>query len=154
MRRRVVEMAMSEKSSAGTLEALTQNAVVPGNGLAPWQCRILVLDPDAVSRVGLAASVSTAGFPVDTAPSLESALRLHKFEPFHIVLSHCPLPGADVHTVCRSFRGRNAESHVYVMTLMDSCTSSDVVSGLGAGADDVLAQGANPEILLARIGAG
>src|ERR1700733_7100828 len=147
-------MTMSEKTSGGLLEAATQNVVVAGDGLPPWQCRILILDPDPISRVSLAASVSTAGYTVDTAPPLDYALRLHRFEPFHIVLTQCPLPDADVPTICRTFRGRNSENHVYVLTLMEGSTAGDMVGGLVAGADDVLSRLVDREMLMARLGAG
>jgi two-component system, cell cycle response regulator len=145
---------MSEKTSGAVLEAVTQNVVVVGNGLPPWQCRILILDPDPISRVSLAASISTAGYTVDTAPTLDYALRLHRFEPFDIVLTQCPLPDADVPTICRTFRGRNPESHVYVLTLMEGSIAGDVVGGLVAGADDVLSRLVDREMLMARLGAG
>jgi len=61
------------------------------------------------------------------------------------------LPGLEV---CRRIRRDATRAHLHVVLLADRATRDDVLSGLGAGADDYLCKPVDPEILRARVDVG
>jgi two-component system cell cycle response regulator len=134
--------------------APTQNSMTALRGQSPWHCRILIVDNDDAVRAKLAAFLALAGYDVDTASCAEEALRLHKIEPFQVVLSDWYLPDTDGPALCRKLRGISPQIYVYVLILVAEDLQRRILGGLAAGADDVVFKDGDPEVMLARLNVG
>jgi two-component system cell cycle response regulator len=117
-------------------------------------CRVLVVDDDELARAWLAAQLEGAEFEVAVAGSGQEALRLLAAGDFHIVLTDWQMPDMDGIKLCRLIRLGDVAGYVYVLMFTNRETEQDVLTGLGAGADDYIVKGAAVEELLARLEIG
>ncbi|MFC4556024.1 MtrAB system response regulator MtrA [Georgenia faecalis] len=110
--------------------------------------RILVVDDDTAlaEMIGivLAADGFEAAFCADGAQALDAV----RAEQPDLVLLDLMLPGLDGVEVCRLIR---AESDVPVVMLTAKSDTTDVVTGLEAGADDYISKPFKPKELVARV---
>jgi two-component system cell cycle response regulator len=118
------------------------------------ECRVLVVDDDELIRGRLVARLRTSGFDVDGAGSGEEALLLLTTSAYQVVLTDWQMPVMDGLDLCRHLRAMCHESYIYVVMLTVRDSKQDVLTGLGAGADDYVLKGAPFEELLARIEIG
>jgi DNA-binding response OmpR family regulator len=112
--------------------------------------RLLVVEDDAVINQALSDRLEAEGYDVVRAwdgPGAVAAFAEH--EPDLVVLD-VMLPGYDGHEVCRRIQ---AERPVPVIMLTARAEESDVLVGLGVGADDYLTKPFRMRELVARIGA-
>ncbi|MCX6400664.1 MAG: response regulator transcription factor, partial [Propionibacteriales bacterium] len=112
--------------------------------------RLLVVEDDAVINQALSDRLEAEGYDVVRAwdgPGAVAAFGEH--QPDLVVLD-VMLPGYDGHEVCRRIQ---AERPVPVIMLTARAEESDVLVGLGVGADDYLTKPFRMRELVARIGA-
>lgn len=112
--------------------------------------RLLVVEDDAVINQALSDRLEAEGYDVVRAwdgPGATAAFAEH--DPDLVVLD-VMLPGYDGHEVCRRIQ---AERPVPVIMLTARAEESDVLVGLGVGADDYLTKPFRMRELVARIGA-
>ncbi|WP_182380105.1 response regulator transcription factor [Nocardioides sp. WS12] len=112
--------------------------------------RLLVVEDDAVINQALSDRLEAEGYDVVRAwdgPGAVAAFAEH--DPDLVVLD-VMLPGYDGHEVCRRIQ---AERPVPVIMLTARAEESDVLVGLGVGADDYLTKPFRMRELVARIGA-
>lgn len=112
--------------------------------------RLLVVEDDTVINQALSDRLEAEGYDVVRAwdgPGAVAAFAEH--EPDLVVLD-VMLPGYDGHEVCRRIQ---AERPVPVIMLTARAEESDVLVGLGVGADDYLTKPFRMRELVARIGA-
>jgi two-component system cell cycle response regulator len=117
-------------------------------------CRVLVVDDDDLVRTWLAAQLEVAQFEVEVAGSGQEALRLLAAGDFHIVLTDWQMPDMDGIKLCRLIRLGDVAGYVYVLMFTNRETEQDMLTGLGAGADDYIVKGAAIEELVARLEIG
>ncbi len=122
--------------------------------ITPFTCRILVVEDDELIRAKLISILRLAGYEVRGAESGAQALRLLDRRPSHIVITDWQMPEMDGLALCRALRSRDGEHYTYVLMLSVRSDSTDVLTGLGAGADDYLIKGASTEEFLARVEVG
>lgn len=114
------------------------------------QHRLLVVEDDAVINQALSDRLEAEGYDVVRAwdgPGATAAFAEH--DPDLVVLD-VMLPGYDGHEVCRRIQ---AVRPVPVIMLTARAEESDVLVGLGVGADDYLTKPFRMRELVARIGA-
>jgi two-component system, cell cycle response regulator len=116
--------------------------------------RILVADDERVSRTLLSATLTKLGHDVVDVDNGSDAIRV-LLDPDgpRLAILDWMMPGADGLTVCATIRQR-ATAYVYVILLTARDRQSDLVEGLGAGADDFLTKPLNVIELTARLRSG
>ncbi len=115
--------------------------------------RILLIEDELAIADAVAARLRSVGFVVEMAgDGLEGLDRFDEFSPALVVLD-LNLPGLDGLEVCRRIQAKAAEgvrsTPVVMLTARDGET--DIVVGLGVGADDYLTKPFSPRELVARV---
>ena len=110
--------------------------------------RVLVVEDEPTIAASIAARLRAEGFRVDVAHDGPSAVaRAAQDEPDVVVLD-VMLPGFDGLEVCRRLHARRP---VPVLMLSARDAETDVLVGLGVGADDYLTKPFSPRELVARV---
>ncbi len=113
----------------------TERAAVPlvpaaGGG------RLLVVDDDPDVRDSLERALRHAGYAVTTAVHGADALDSVARSPVDLIVLDVLMPMMDGFDACRRLRERGDATPILVLTARDAI--DDLVTGLEAGADDVL----------------
>lgn len=91
------------------------------------------------------------GFKVFTAKDGNSGLSMVRKEDPNLVILDLMLPGIDGIEVCRRLKNDSLTSSIPVIMLTAKSEESDVVLGLGIGADDYLTKPFSTKELIARV---
>jgi DNA-binding response OmpR family regulator len=119
----------------------------PTNGATP-EARLLVVDDEPNIVELLATSLRFAGFEVATATTGVDAVRaVERLHPDLVVLD-VMLPGMDGLEVCKRVQ---RDRQVPVLMLTARGEETDVLVGLGVGADDYMTKPFSPRELVARV---
>ncbi|GAA2065592.1 response regulator transcription factor [Williamsia deligens] len=108
---------------------------------------VLVVDDEPLIRTSIADRLTAEGFAVTTAASGPDALRRHADTGPDVVILDVMLPGIDGLEVCRRIQ---ALTPTPVLMLTARSEETDLVIGLGVGADDYLAKPFSMRELVAR----
>jgi DNA-binding response OmpR family regulator len=112
------------------------------------QRTVVVVEDEAMIAAAVAARLSAEGFRVETAHDGPSGVELcNRIRP-DLVLLDIMLPGFDGLEVCRRIQ-RDRAVPILMLTARDSET--DVLVGLGIGADDYMTKPFSPRELVARV---
>ena len=98
---------------------------------------ILVVDDEPKIVEVLSALFTSRGFRVFTAENGRRALEIFDGQNIDLVVLDLMMPGLSGEDVCRAIRRK---SRVPVIMLTAKAEESDVVEGLGLGADDYVAK--------------
>ena len=110
--------------------------------------RILVVEDDPTIAAAIAARLRAESFDVETVgDGAEGVRRCREWQPSLVVLD-VMLPSLDGHEVCRRIQ---ADRPVPVVMVTARDTETDLLVGLGVGADDYLTKPFSPRELVARI---
>jgi DNA-binding response OmpR family regulator len=112
--------------------------------------RVLVVEDDPVINEALAERLTAEGYDVVRAWDGPGAVEADDEHSPDLVVLDVMLPGYDGHEVCRRIQGRRP---VPVLMLTARDEETDVLVGLGVGADDYLTKPFRMRELVARIGA-
>jgi diguanylate cyclase (GGDEF)-like protein len=112
--------------------------------------KILVADDDRTTRVLLTRTLVAWGYEVTSVDNGLDALEAVRGGQFRVVLSDWEMPGLHGPELCVRVREMTGP-YVYIMLLTSHGTSSHVVEGLEAGADDYIAKPFDPPVLRARL---
>jgi DNA-binding response OmpR family regulator len=112
--------------------------------------RVLLAEDDHRIRTVVRMALEDEGYSVAEAPTGDRAVELFAAAPPDVVLLDVMLPGMNGFDVCRALR---QASDVPIIMVTARSDTTDVVSGLEAGADDYIVKPFAPKELLARIGA-
>jgi diguanylate cyclase (GGDEF)-like protein len=116
--------------------------------------KILIADDDAIARRLLEATLVRLGHDVVMATDgVEARDRLLEPDSPRLAILDWMMPGLDGPSVCRAVRDRTP-FYLYLMLLTSRDRREDMVSGLGAGADDFLTKPLDFFMLQARIRTG
>ncbi len=115
---------------------------------------ILLAEENPVSRSLVEKILRKAGHEVEPVENGRKALELFKERFFPIVLTDWMMPEMDGLELCRAIRKDMSKGYVYIILLTTKYSKGDIVSGLGAGADDYLTKPLNYAELIARINTG
>jgi DNA-binding response OmpR family regulator/HPt (histidine-containing phosphotransfer) domain-containing protein len=111
--------------------------------------KILLLEDDLATSEFLADALSGQRYAVDAIADGSAGLDLASRWPYDLLIVDWLLPSLDGLEVCRRLRAQGNYTPILMLTVRG--TSSDVVAGLNAGADDYLAKGCDADQLLARV---
>lgn len=113
--------------------------------------KIAVVEDEPDIRETLLYALEREGYEVVSAPDGERALELVRREKPDLVLLDLLLPGFDGIEVCRRMREDEATRQIPVIMVTAKDEESDVVLGLGVGADDYVTKPFSPKELVARV---
>jgi two-component system phosphate regulon response regulator PhoB len=113
--------------------------------------RILVVEDDADIRELLQYSLAREGHEVIAAADGKAALAAARRAPPDLVLLDLMLPGVDGLEVCRQLRADRSTSGAAIIMVTAKGEESDVVLGLGLGADDYVVKPFKTNELVARV---
>ena len=117
--------------------------------------RILIAEDDAISRRLLQASLTSWGYEVEMAKDGEEALRaLLRPQAPQLAILDWEMPGLSGPEVCYRARARSDAAYCYLLLLTGRDGRTDLVDGLGAGADDYVTKPFDPGELQARLRTG
>lgn len=117
--------------------------------------RVLIADDDPMQRLFLSRCLSSWGYETLVAEDGEEAWRiLQADEPPPLVLLDWMMPGIDGTALCQRIRGLKDRPYTYVVLLTSRSERQDLLSGLGAGADDYMTKPVNTPELQARLRSG
>jgi DNA-binding response OmpR family regulator len=116
--------------------------------MEPVGRRVLVVEDDVTIAASIAARLRAEGFTVEVAHDGPAAVEAEaSWEPDLVVLD-VMLPGFDGLEVCRRIQGRRP---VPVLMLTARADETDMLVGLGVGADDYLTKPFSMRVLTARV---
>jgi len=111
---------------------------------------IIVEDEPDISEM-LTYNLTREGFEVLCAEDGVSGLALINQHQPDLVILDLMLPGMDGLTICQKVRATPAIAETTIIMLTAKSEESDVVLGLGIGADDYMAKPFSTKVLIARI---
>ena len=148
-------------AQVGTMDEAAAISAVKGPGGAgqtgpqPGSLReIMIVDDSRVQRRILASLLARAGHRVVEVATAAEALERCRTAAPDLIISDWMMPGMTGPDLCASIRALELESYVYFILLTSRTGKSDVVSGLGMGADDFVTKPVNGDELRARVAAG
>ncbi len=115
------------------------------------KARVLILEDDADIRELLEYSLSREGFDVASASDGVVGLSEARRRMPDLILLDLMLPGLDGLEVCRRLKQEEVTSGIAIVIVSAKGEESDVVLGLGLGADDYVAKPFSPKEILARV---
>ena len=113
------------------------------------QITLIEDEPDIQEIV--AYNLKREGFQVNTAFTGEVGLTLIERKRPDLILLDLMLPGIDGLEVCRRIRARSETRDVPIIIVSAKGEESDVVLGLGLGADDYISKPFSPREVVARV---
>lgn len=113
--------------------------------------KIVVIEDEADILEVINYNLSLEGYEVSSALDGEEGLAIIKKEAPDLVLLDLMLPGLDGIEICRKLKADPAMHSVSVIMVTAKGEESDIVLGLGIGADDYVTKPFSPKELMARI---
>lgn len=111
--------------------------------------RILLVEDDPTLLRGVSDNFRNRGYRVETAMDGERASDLALREEFDLIVLDVMIPKVNGYEVCRYLRGENCRTPIIFLTARNE--ESDLLLGLGLGADDYMTKPFSIRELLARI---
>jgi DNA-binding response OmpR family regulator len=111
---------------------------------------VIVEDEPDIAEV-ISYNLRREGFQVDVANRGDEGLNLVRNQSPALVILDLMLPGIDGLTVCQQLKSDSFTRDIPIIMVSAKGEESDVVIGLGMGADDYLAKPFSPRELTARV---
>jgi cyclic di-GMP phosphodiesterase len=119
--------------------------------LGRFRPRVLVVEDDVANRALLTHLLTRAGYDALAVSDGRDGLRAALEEAPNLVLLDVELPGMNGFDVCRALRADARTVGLPVILLTGRSSTTDVVAGLDAGADDFLRKPYDQAELMARV---
>ena len=117
--------------------------------------RVLIVDDEPVVRRLQEASLTGWGYQAITASSGEQAWEIfQQDDPPSLAILDWTMPGMDGLELCTRIRSMGREPKPYLIFVTAKARTQDIVTGLGAGADDYIVKPFEREELRARVQVG
>ncbi len=112
---------------------------------------IFLIEDDPDLRDQLAYSLQREGFAVRSFGDGATGMAAVRQSPPELLVLDLMLPGIDGLEICRKIKSESATRQVPIIILSAKDEESDVVLGLGLGADDYVTKPFSPRELVARV---
>jgi diguanylate cyclase (GGDEF)-like protein len=117
--------------------------------------RVLIADDDPMQRLYLTRCLSSWGYETLVVEDGEEAWKiLQRDDAPQMVLLDWMMPGMDGTVLCQHVRGLKDRPYTFIVLLTARREQQDLLSGLGAGADDYMTKPVNTPELQARLRSG
>ena len=117
--------------------------------------RALIADDDPVAAMAVSRSMSNWGFETAVVhDGLAAWEHLTSSDPPPLAIVDWEMPGLEGPELCRRVRSDTERAHLYLILLTARNSSTDLVAGLEAGADDYLIKPVDLNELKARVQVG
>ena len=117
--------------------------------------RVLIADDDPVAAMAVSRSMSNWGFETTVVhDGLAAWEHLTSSDPASLAIVDWEMPGLEGPELCRRVRSDTERAHLYLILLTARNSSTDLVAGLEAGADDYLIKPVDLNELKARVQVG
>ena len=117
--------------------------------------RALIADDDRIAAVAVSRSMSNWGFETTVVhDGLAAWDQLNAEDPPSLAIVDWEMPGLEGPELCRKVRSDATRAHLYIVLLTARNSSTDLVAGLEAGADDYLIKPVDLNELRARVQVG
>lgn len=113
--------------------------------------RVVVIEDEPDILDVIVYNLDREGFQVHGAEDGEAGLALVKKRNPDVVLLDLMLPGRDGLEVCRALKADPVTRDIPVVMVTAKGEESDVILGLGLGADDYVVKPFSPKVLVARV---
>lgn len=113
--------------------------------------KIVAIDDEADILEVIRYNLSRDGHQVFTSPNGRDGLGIIRKEKPDLVLLDLMLPEMDGFEICRRLKGDPLTSHIPIIMITARGDESDIVLGLGLGADDYVIKPFSPKELAARV---
>ncbi|MFQ5702742.1 MAG: response regulator [Gemmatimonadales bacterium] len=113
--------------------------------------KILVVEDEADILATLEYNLAREGYTVLSARGGLEAVRVARREAPDLILLDLMLPGLDGIEVCRRLKQDDLTREIPIIMLTAKAEESDIVLGLGVGADDYVTKPFSPREVIARI---
>ena len=113
--------------------------------------QIIVVEDEPDILDVLSYNLEREGFEVKTCQNGADSIELIFRVIPDLILLDLMLPGMDGLEVCRQLKSDNRSKHIPIIMVTAKGEESDVVLGLGIGADDYIAKPFSPKELIARV---
>jgi two-component system phosphate regulon response regulator PhoB len=140
---------MNEPDAASPARSGTLPAVRRQSPVKAGRAVVIEDEPDILEV--LTYNLEREGFKVHAAEDGEAGLALVRKRNPDVVLLDLMLPGRDGLEVCRALKADPVTRDIPVVIVTAKGEESDVVLGLGLGADDYVVKPFSPKVLLARV---
>ncbi len=115
------------------------------------KAKLLLVEDDADILEVLRLTFRREGYETFEAEDGETAIQLARRHVPDLVVLDVMLPGKDGTDVCREIRADSSLQNILILMVTARGEESDVVLGLGVGADDYVVKPARPRELVARV---
>jgi len=112
---------------------------------------VLIVDDERFTRKLFESMLRKMGKTVRTAENGLEALDILSKEFFPIILTDWQMPEMDGLELCRKIRAMEQEGYCYIFMVTANRKKEDVITGLGAGADDYLFKPLDKAVMMARL---
>lgn len=112
--------------------------------------KILIVDDDKDIQYLVRYNFEKEGFKILASGRGEDALDKIRAEQPDLVILDLMLPGMDGLEVCRMLKGDSRTKAIPIVMLTAKGEETDIVVGLGVGADDYVSKPFSPKVLVAR----
>jgi DNA-binding response OmpR family regulator len=117
--------------------------------------RALIADDDPVAAMAVSRSMSNWGFETAVVQDgLAAWEHLTSSDPPPLAIVDWEMPGLEGPELCRRVRSDTERAHLYLILLTARNSSTDLIAGLEAGADDYLIKPVDLNELKARVRVG
>lgn len=114
--------------------------------------RILVVDDSRTQATHLARLLQEVGHEVDVLHDSTQVLDRLREESYDLLLSDIIMPELNGYDLCRAVKREPGLDSIPVILLTSLRSTSDILEGLAAGADNFVTKPYNPETLCKRVG--
>ena len=113
--------------------------------------KILIIEDETDVREVVEYNLVREGYRVSCTGNGERGLQMARKEAPDLVLLDLMLPGLDGIEICRRLKGDSITGDIPIVMVTAKGEESDIVLGLGVGADDYVTKPFSPRELIARV---